>query len=438
MSTKTANQPILEHLSTAYLTLQLTSIRKTFEIPEYIIIGREAEAPSEHQIDLHDPFVSTRHCRIEKRQGQYWARDLRSRNGTYLNGTQITEALLQDSDRLRVGETEFIFSTAQKDWAAPFLLQSKNIEWQKELDRLPLYARSNLPVLVNGASGSGKEIIARSVHSLSNRSKNPFISVNCSALTESLIESELFGHVRGSFTGAAEDRKGAFLSAKGGTLFLDEIGDLPASLQPKLLRALENQEIKPVGSDRPLTVDVRIVAATHKDLGALVKRGQFRQDLYYRLNVLHVPVPQLRDRLEDFSELVQLFCKNSRVTFTNEAVSEMKSYSWPGQVRELKNFIARAGALYSGQFIEAEQVSSLFENSPIVKNESIVPKGKSALRSMEIQLISEKLVENRGNIRKCARELGLPKSTLYDRIKSYEISVKDIMAAREARLTAGM
>lgn len=435
MLTKTNQQPLSESLTAAYLSLQLSSIRKTFEIPDFVVLGRmQSSIPQNGEIDLNDSFISNRHCRIEKRKGQYWLTDLRSRNGTFINGQRISEALLTDCDRIRIGETELIFSTSNKSAENGFLLKSKNTDWQKELDRLPLYAKSNLPVLINGASGSGKEIIARSLHNLSHRANGPFVSVNCSALTESLIESELFGHIRGSFTGASEDRKGAFLSAKGGTLFLDEIGDLPPSLQPKLLRALENQEIKPVGSDRPITVDVRIVTATHKDLAILVKKNLFRQDLYYRLNVLKVKVPHLRDRLEDFDEFIKLFSKSYKVYFTAAAAQLLKEYAWPGQIRELKNFIARASALYQGRFVEASEVNQMFESMSPMSSQNPSAE-KNVLKSLEIQMITDKLIETRGNIRKSARELGIPKSTLYDRIKAYRISVDQVLRKSDSEIT---
>lgn len=429
MATQISTLTLANEIEQGFLTLQLNSLRKTFEITEFINIGREESV----DIQIQDPFVSTRHCRIEKRGGQFWVRDLRSRNGTYINGTRVNEGLLQDGDRIRVGDMELIFSSEKKGWASPFLLHSQNSNWQSELDRLPLLAKSDLPVLINGQSGSGKEIIARSLHQLSNRANGPFVSVNCSALTESLIESELFGHVRGSFTGAADDRKGAFLSAKGGTLFLDEIGDLPASLQPKLLRALENQEIKPVGSDRPITVDVRIVAATHKDLSVLVRKSQFREDLFYRLNVLRIRVPALRERMEDFDALVKFFCRSSRVNFTHEAIQKMKEYNWPGQIRELKNFIARAGALFRSTYVEASQIESLFQHE--IHESTPRPKSRDYIETMEVDLITKKLAENGGNIRKTARDLGIPKSTLYDRILTYGIPSRTKKRKLEAAAT---
>lgn len=425
--TKNLRQPIQHELERGFLTIQLQTIRKSFEIKDFATIGRQPANTDGFHIELQDPCVSNRHCRIEKKEKQFWIRDLRSKNGTFLNGTRVQEAALQNGDRLRIGETDFYFSSESATWTSNFHLLSKNPTWQNELNRLPLYAKSNLPVLVQGASGSGKEIIARSIHQLSDRTHSPFISVNCSALTESLIESELFGHMKGSFTGAADDRKGAFLSAKGGTLFLDEIGDLPISLQPKLLRALENQEIKPVGSDRPLAIDVRIVAATHKDLALLVRRGTFREDLFYRLNVLQLKVPTLRERMEDFSDLLTFFARQYRVNFTHEAAESLRGYAWPGQIRELKNFVARAGALYSGQFIEPQKLISLFPGGDRSSKGSLASNHAVAARNIEIQIIVDKLIETSGNIRRSARELGIPKSTLYDRMKNYAIDPKEIL-----------
>jgi len=172
--------------------------------------------------------------------------------------------------------------------------------------------------------------VSHVIHDYSGRSEGPFVSVNCSALTESLVESELFGHVKGSFTGATSDRKGAFEAARGGTLFLDEIGDLPLSLQPKLLRALENQEIKPVGSDKTLKTDVRIVTATHKNLEKLVIEKTFRSDLFFRIHVVKISIPSLKERMEDFEDLLYHFSREMRVRFSVGAIEKLKEHSWPG------------------------------------------------------------------------------------------------------------
>jgi DNA-binding NtrC family response regulator len=232
------------------------------------------------------------------------------------------------------------------------------------------------------------------------------------------------------------DRKGAFESARTGTLFLDEIGDLPLSLQPKLLRALENREIRPLGSDRAVETDVRIVAATHKNLLKAVSMGRFREDLFYRLNVCHLRPPALNERPEDFEDLLYQFAKQYRVRFSFNAIIALKNHPWPGNIRELKNTIARASAYYPGKQIEPEDLSAILE--PVIKvgpevhfvSESdphVVPTvitQSTALKEIEREMIIRSLAANHGNQRRAALELGVPKSTLHDRIKTYGIDVQ--------------
>jgi transcriptional regulator with GAF, ATPase, and Fis domain len=283
------------------------------------------------------------------------------------------------------------------------------------------------------------------IHKNSNRSKFPFVSVNCSALSESLIESELFGHKRGAFTGATHDRAGAFEAARGGTLFLDEIGDLPISLQPKLLRALENREIRPLGSDRNIETNVRIIAATHKNLPMQVTKGVFRADLFFRLNVIKLIIPNLRDRMEDFEDLLYGFCREMRVGFQFDAIRVLKQHNWPGNIRELKNVVARASALFPGQQIGTDQIRTLLDISNTSGYNENSPLGPSAtggnhlqarsyLREIEKDLIIKSLIYNKGNQRRTASDLGIPKSTLHDRIRSYEIDIPYLL--REANLTS--
>src|SRR5882672_6564425 len=213
-------------------------------------------------------------------------------------------------------------------------------------------AQSNIPILIEGESGAGKELIARAIQGSSERAGRPFITVNCGAIPENLIESILFGHEKGSFTGASDKHLGKFQEADGGTLFLDEIGEVRLDMQVKLLRALQEGDVDPVGSKRPVKVDVRIIAATNRDLGAMVREGTFREDLYYRLNVFPIMVPTLRDRREDIHELAQYFVtrfaaeENKQVVgFTPEALELLDSYDWPGNVRQLENTIFRAVVL---------------------------------------------------------------------------------------------
>jgi two-component system response regulator PilR (NtrC family) len=226
-------------------------------------------------------------------------------------------------------------------------------------------ARSMAPVLVNGESGTGKELVARAIHEVSARGGQPFIAVNCSAIPENLLEAEFFGYRKGAFTGAAEDREGFFQAASGGTLFLDEIGELPLSMQSKLLRAIQERSVRPVGAVNELPVNVRILSATHKDLGAEVQTGHFRQDLYYRLNVIQIRVPALRDRIEDLpviaDRVLQRIAADAQVSpaprLTRDAVLHLSRYPFPGNVRELENLLHRAVALSGEEEIGVADVA---------------------------------------------------------------------------------
>lgn len=390
-----------------------------------------------------DPSVSPRHARLELRGDAWMIRDLQSSGGVFVNDTRVTEAPLSDLDRIQIGGVILMF---RKGDTEKNRLSSKNVAWGFQLDRLPSFASTDFPVLMIGPSGAGKEVLAQAIHQSSRRRANAFVTINCSALSESLIESELFGHVKGSFTGATHDRKGAFESARGGTIFLDEIGDLPLSLQPKLLRALENKEIRPVGSDRTIETDVRVVAATHKDLEAMVQQGRFREDLYWRLNVCAIQPPALKDRMEDFTDLVYFFCKQMRVRLSHGAIERLRDHPWPGNVRELKNVISRAAAYYPGHYIQPEDIETLLDRP----REAAAPReaargftfshdldgaidtsredlaGGNVMREIEREMIIRRLVANRGNQRKTASDLGMPKSTLHDRLKSYSIDLESI------------
>jgi DNA-binding NtrC family response regulator len=310
--------------------------------------------------------------------------------------------------------------------APAFPLQSRNPLWSAELQSLQGVAQTDFPVLLLGPSGTGKDIIAQAIHKSSRRAQAAFVSVNCSALTETLIESELFGHVKGAFTGAVNDRKGAFESARFGTLFLDEIGDLPFNLQAKLLRALENNEIRPLGSDRITKTNIRVIAATHQNLSQKISDGQFRSDLFFRLNVVSIYTPSLKERIEDFEDLLYAFAKQMRVRFSFDAVQKLKMYSWPGNIRELRNLVSRAAALFPHQQIDLERTERLLRGSTVFPSSSEGPSQTrmSVIKEVEKTMILKKLQENRGNQRKTAQDLGMPKSTLNDRLRQYNIDYK--------------
>lgn len=395
-----------------------------WKIESLFVIGSEPSELSAFET------LAPRHARIEARDQDFIIRDLRSSTGTFVNGNRIIEAYLQDGDLIEVGPHHFTFALRAKDnYRAPTkgLPRSKNAEWDSHLQSIPQMAETHFPILILGPSGSGKEVISDAIHKSSFRRNGPLVRVNCSALTETLIESELFGHVKGSFTGAIADRKGAFEAARGGTLFLDEIGDLPYGLQAKLLRALENNEIRPVGSDRTIKTDVRIVAATHKNLKQRIQEGEFRSDLYYRLNVIQITAPALSERMEDFEDLLFYFAREHRVRFGTNTIEKLKRHPWPGNIRELKNTVARASVLFTGKTIEEFMLSRILD---ILPNEGQYFKDKpandlSVIKEIERQMIIKRLEANSGNQRQTARDLGMPKSTLHDRIRVYNINLSD-------------
>jgi DNA-binding NtrC family response regulator len=299
-------------------------------------------------------------------------------------------------------------------------------------------APSDASVLVLGESGTGKELLARTVHRLSLRREGPFVAFDCSALAPSLLESELFGHEKGAFTGAARARRGLFREAHGGTLFLDEIGDIAPEVQNKLLRVLQEREIKPVGGDSFVKVDVRIVAATNKDLKALAARGVFREDLYWRLAVVPLEVPPLRDRREDLPLLCAHLLARRRppgsatrwpARVSAGALAKLAAYSWPGNIRELENVLARAALLCDGDEIEASDLPALGDGHLGDAHGPGVADGRTlkdivadATRAVERQAIRDALARADGSPAKAARLLGISRASIYNKLKEYGIA----------------
>lgn len=397
--------------------VNIESENEAFELQDMHVVGSDSSC----QTQLRSEHVDERHFRIERREQAYFLRDLRSSTGTFVNGLRAAEIELKEDDQIQIGDSKFMFQTERPD-DKTFSLTSLNDNWSLQLKRLGPAARTDFPILLLGPSGSGKDVLAQAICKASHRSRRPFYTVNCSALTETLIESELFGHVKGSFTGATSDRKGAFQAAHKGTLFLDEIGDLPLHLQSKLLRALENNEIRPVGSDQCITVDVRVIAATHQNLAEKVRLKQFRADLFYRLNVLQVSTPSLDERKEDFENLLIQFAKQYKVGFSIAAIKKLQRCSWPGNIRELRNTVARAAALFPKQRIEEEHVPCIKESQ---LSGGLTEDGLPLIRAVEKQMIVNQLKIHRGNQRRAARELGLAKSTFHDRLKDYQINPRE-------------
>ncbi len=318
---------------------------------------------------LTDPTVSRRHCEITVQDEKYLLRDLGSTNGSTLGGTPVIEAFLTPGARIGLGHTVVVFQPKKK-WVR---VAASDQEWFGDLfgrsqpmrEIFGLFERvapTDLSVVLIGETGTGKELAARALHSRSHRRDRPFVVVDCGAVSQSLVESELFGHERGAYTGADRSRAGAFELADGGTIFLDEVGDLPPALQPKLLRALEQREVKRLGAPRPLTVDVRVIAATNRDLRSQVMSSKFREDLYYRLAEVVAVMPPLRERREDVQPLAQLFLEEQARRggvarfMSPELINTLESRRWPGNVRELRNVLRRACVLARGETLFPEDL----------------------------------------------------------------------------------
>ena len=285
-------------------------------------------------------------------------------------------------------------------------------------------APTEATVLITGESGTGKELVARSIHRLSPRSKLPFVAINCAAIPKELIESELFGHVRGAFTGAIKDKKGKFEQAEGGTVLLDEVGELPYDLQAKLLRVLQERVIEPVGSEHRIEIDLRLVAATNTDLSDRVARGQFRDDLFYRLNVIPIHVPSLRERAEDIPLLLDAFLKrfapDADLTVEPDLLTKLKSYSWPGNIRELENLVERMVILRTSDVLT---VATLPHDFGAARRKMELPLGEHVtFHEAEKNLVVDALTKFGWNKAGAARYLNIPRHILIYRMKKYGLT----------------
>ena len=307
-------------------------------------------------------------------------------------------------------------------------METSNSAMAELLDIALRVAESEASVLISGESGTGKELMARLIHQRSNRHGAPLVTVNCAAIPDNLIESELFGHVKGAFTGAVANRKGRFQSARGGTLFLDEIGELKLDMQAKLLRALQEKEVQPVGSDRTEKVDVRIIAATNRDLKEETTAGRFREDLYYRLGVIPLHIPALRERPEDILTLARHFLQKLHVPaivrFSPAAVALMKVYPWPGNIRELQNAVERASILRRGEEIGINELGLPGPSSRAGEGGGLsleIPPEGISLEEVEKELIRKALSRSGGNRSEAARLLKIPRHVLIYRLEKFEM-----------------
>lgn len=392
-----------------------------------VVIGKDPDA----DIVLSDPAVSRRHCEVRRTAAGVHIRDLGSRNGTIVGGVPMDSGLLFHASTIRVGETDLYFLSEEEEdvevtgsepthFGAAVGVSPAMRKLFALLERL---APTDLSITLIGETGTGKDVLARALHSRSTRKNNSFVVFDAGAVAATLIESRLFGHSKGAFTGAVSDQQGQFEAANKGTLFLDEIGELGLELQPKLLRALEQRTVVRLGGTAEIPVDVRIISATNRELATEVAEGRFREDLFFRLGVAVVRVPPLRDRREDIPVLIETFAKDlpRPVTFSDAAISLLSAHPWPGNVRELKNAIALAAAVSQTDRLEP---SDFFSSSPNRKPEQTLdalPLAGRTLDSIEANAIKQTLIDCNGNKTRAAKALGIASSTLYEKLKKYDL-----------------
>jgi DNA-binding NtrC family response regulator len=411
---------------------------------------------------LTDPQVSRKHAELSLTPDGIRVKDLSSTNGTWFAGNRIGEVVVTAGSTIQFGNTPVRIAANDTPSLPPSerdhfgKMAGQSVAMRELFAVLEMASPSDATVLIEGESGTGKELAAQAIHDASPRAAQPFVVVDCSAISEALIDSHLFGHIKGAFTGADRDRKGAFVEANGGTLFLDELGELPLAVQAKLLRVLEAQTVQPVGADRPIKVDTRVVAATHRDLQRMVAAKEFRFDLFYRLAVVHVALPPLRDRLEDLPHLVATFYARKGLEpgpVDGENLDKLRRYAWPGNVRELRNAVERAIVLGDRELIMPQDLPPQVTGagaapartrtspptpplgSAISAPASVVTPPPSAvvidmpprvaparsLRELEKEGILAALAATNGNKAQAAAILEIDRSTLYKKLKDYEI-----------------
>jgi transcriptional regulator with GAF, ATPase, and Fis domain len=407
---------------------------------------------------LSDKAISGSHFEILARDDGYRLRDLDSTNGTFIGELRIREVWLKPGQEFRVGHTMLRFVPTQDIVEIPLSkrdtfesVTGASVRMREIFATLEKVAPSELTVLVTGETGTGKEMIARGIHQASPRKSKTFVVLDCGAIPKDLIESTLFGHEKGSFTGAVAQHQGCFEQAQGGTIFLDEIGELDINLQPKLLRVLENRELKRVGGDRVIKIDVRVVAATNRDLRAMVNNSTFREDLYFRLSVIHVEMPPLRERKEDIPALADVFLReiagrrHLSMAFAPDAVASLQGHSWPGNVRELKNVVERAASLTEGSLVQRSDLMFNRDSGPSASSGAnggsarggghaaapapeIVPgldfkeAKQRIVDSFELAYLKQLLERHDGNITRSAQEAGLTRYHLRELLKRHGLT----------------
>lgn len=393
-----------------------------------------------NDLRLEDSTISRRHCEIRLLPEGPIIRDLGSTNGTLVQGVRVAKAFLNPGTEFQLGNTRVVFCPLREsiEYALSAsdtfgALLGKSVSMRRVFHMAEMYAQTEATILIEGETGTGKEILAQAIHKHSSRRAKPFIIIDCAALARELIESELFGHTKGAFTGANAERVGAFEHASGGTVFLDEIGDLSPDLQPKLLRVLEKRQIRRVGSNQVRDVDVRIVSATNRRLDQEVNAGRFREDLFYRLSVVHITMPPLRDHRRDIPALAERFLKEflgenalTEIDAFDAAMDAFQRHDWPGNVRELRNVLETAA--YSARrpidlaaFLHAGRLKERRE--PATPEHSADRPFKEVkgeiIRTFEQDYIRSILRKHQGNVSQAAREAGIERAYLQRLLKKY-------------------
>jgi DNA-binding NtrC family response regulator len=372
----------------------------------------------DNDLVLPDRAASLQHCRLEPNAGELLVRDLGSRNGTFVNGVRVERALVSGGAHIRVGRTDLrLLARDAHGRVAGSSLIAQSPPMLAMIAEAQRAASLSWPALILGESGSGKEGVAALLHDAGPRSAKPFVTINAGGVPRDLIESELFGHERGAFTGASQTRRGVFEQAEGGTLFLDEIGELPLALQARLLRVLESGEVRRVGAESARKVDVRVVCATHRDLRAMVAEGGFRQDLYFRIARIVLEVPPLRVRGDDVGLLANHFLNELSAVvgpkqLSEQAFARLRAHAWPGNVRELRNVLSAAAFASAAPRIERAELERALERL-----------GAAGVRSPSADSLRDVIEQHGGNISAAARALGLSRTTLRDRLKLLGVAV---------------
>jgi two-component system, NtrC family, response regulator GlrR len=392
-----------------------------------LVVGKDQGA----DIRVADEKVSRRHCSFSLGEQGIVLRDLGSKNGTFIGKARIVEAVLAPDVEVMVGRTRIVPRVVGQAATVPISASPRfgavlgtSVIMRALFAQLEQMARTDETVLVLGESGSGKELIARGLHDASARKDGPFVVFDCGAVAPELIESELFGAVRGAFTGAVSDREGALAHARGGTLFLDEIGELPLDLQPKLLRALEARQFRPLGTSTWRALDARVLAATHRDLRAEVQAGTFRSDLYYRIAVLEARVPPLRDRRDDIPLLVDAILRTqtpprAMSDLPEGALAMLMGHDWPGNVRELRNTVARLVLFphLGRDAFDPMPASGRGTHLHLPLREA----RERVVEDFEQEYLSSKLKEHKGNVSRTAEAIGVSRQFLHRMLERYGI-----------------